>query len=99
MSVKISQKTKQSGSAHIERKIAVFIDINIEVTADLIAVFLQHIQHVFQRGVDLRVFGAAGFIYVLYGDRIGKLVVSEKLSVAVVNISAGAGDGAFLFNL
>lgn len=95
--VDVSDKTQPSRASHAVSKFAVVIDINIEIAADAVAVFIQNMKDFFEDTVNCGIF-FAGFIDILDRDRAGKLVVGERNAVYVVNIASRACNRTLFFD-
>ena len=95
--VDVSDKTQPSRASHAVGKFAVAIDINIEIAADAVAVFVQNMKDFFEDTVNCGIF-FAGFIDILDRDRAGKLIVGERNAVYVVNIASRACNRTFFFD-
>ncbi len=100
MSVNICKKTFQRFSCQSKFILSSVVFQNAEGIGNGISLIFYHMDNRMQFLVHLPVLfiGTAVNSIVLYGNRIGKLIVSQKFAVAVKNTSSGSGSNPLFLN-
>ena len=99
MTVHVRQKTVELGSLHRIGITSVFVQNNFKVADQRIPVTLDHADQPVYGGVQVQIFHLTALIDVLYGDGMGQLIVSQEISVAVIDAAPAALDGTLPHDL
>ena len=99
VAVNISLETPERSITYRIYKLIVLIKNNTEVAYSSVAVTLHQRNSFHQCIIDIPVLARTGFVYILNGHIICKLVVSKHLAIAVINYSPGTRNGPLLTDL
>ena len=77
----------------------ILIQCDFEVTDNMIAVFFNHLNQRMNRGIQVIILHLSAFKHVLDRDRVCQFVVSQQISVPVINTATASCNRPFLFDL
>ena len=98
-SIDICKKSQQSCSFHGKNIIIVFVQNDLKVADSCIPILFKHFDQCIDGTVQVIIFHLSALIDIFYGHRISQFIISQKITVSVINAATTSRNRSFFHDL